>query len=168
MLAGKTGTHSVCVCVTHQNTKLMMAGGRLDILTLGEFKHYTNCLAFIQCEPPTADCANGVCTECRGTEALTEELEAIMEENSIDTVQYNQWVNTDRVMLETHVLSVEDFLDQFVEVLKKLHLHDFIAKNQARFVSEKKVYLSLCEFLVIGNFSENYSFIVQNEVQSFH
>ena len=168
VLAGKTGTHSVCVCVTHQNTKLMMAGGRLDILTQGELKHYTDCLAFIQCEPPTADCANGVCTECRGTEALREELEAIMEENSVDSVQFNQWVNTDRAMLETHVVSKEDYLDQFIEVLKKLRLHDFIAKNQARFVSEKKEHLSLGEFLVIGDFSENYSFIVQDEVQSFH
>ena len=86
-----------------------------------------------------------------------------MEENSIDTVQYNQWVNTDRAMLETHVVYVEDYLDQFIEVLKKLHLHDFIAKNQARFVSEKKEHLSLGEFLVIGDFSENYSFLVQDE-----
>ena len=168
VLAGKTGTHTVCVCVTHQNATLMMAGGRLDLLTKGEFKHYTDCLAFIQCEPPTADCANGVCKECRGAEALREELEAIMEGNLIDTVQYNQWVNTDRAMLETHVESVEDFLNQFIEVLIKLRLHDFIAKNQARFVSEKKEHLSPGEFLVIGDFSENYSFIVQDEVQSFH
>ena len=131
VLAGKTGTHSVCVCVTHQNVKLMMAGRRLEVLTQGEFKHYSDCLAFIQCEP---DCANGVCTECRGTEALREELEAIMEENAIDMVQYSQLVNTDRAMLETQLVPVEDFLDQFVEVLKKLRLHDFIAKNQARFV----------------------------------
>ena len=91
-----------------------------------------------------------------------------LEENVIDTVQYNQWVNTDRAMVETHVESVEDFLNQFIEVLKKLRLHDFIAKNQARFVSEKKEHLSLGEFLVIGDFSENYSFIVQDEVQCFH
>ena len=30
VLAGATGTHSVCVCVIHQNVKLMMAGGRLE------------------------------------------------------------------------------------------------------------------------------------------
>ncbi|KAL5481807.1 hypothetical protein EMCRGX_G022051 [Ephydatia muelleri] len=71
-----------------------------------------------KCEPPTADCANRVWTECRGTEALREELEAIMEENSIDTVQYNQWVNTDRA---THVVYVEDYLDQFVEPTKIIY-----------------------------------------------
>ena len=44
VLAGKIGTHSVCVCVTHQNAKLMPAGGRVDVLTKGEFRHYTDCL----------------------------------------------------------------------------------------------------------------------------
>ena len=53
VLAGATGTHSVCVCVTHQNVKLMIAGTRLEALTQGEFKHYNDFLAFIQCEPPT-------------------------------------------------------------------------------------------------------------------
>ena len=56
VLAGSSGTHSVCVCVLHQNAKLMMAGGRLEALTQGEFKHYSDCLTFMQCEPTTADC----------------------------------------------------------------------------------------------------------------
>ncbi|KAL5484241.1 hypothetical protein EMCRGX_G020703 [Ephydatia muelleri] len=50
----------------------------------------------------------------------------------------------------------------------KLQLHDFIAKNQATFLAEKKESLSSGEFLVIADFSENYSFVVQDEVQSFH
>ena len=32
VLAGATGTHSVCVCIMHQNVKLMMAGGQLEAL----------------------------------------------------------------------------------------------------------------------------------------
>eukprot|EP00731_Ephydatia_muelleri_P032500 Em0024g44a len=147
---------------------LMMAGGRLEALTQGEFKHYSDCLAFILCEPPTAECANGICEDCRGIEPLLEELRDIMEDNSVDTVQYSQWINTDRANLETHVLSVEDFLSSLKEVLKKLRLHDYIAKKQAAFMSEKKELLSPGEFLVIADFSENYSFVVQDEVQSFH
>ncbi|KAL5510770.1 hypothetical protein EMCRGX_G006371 [Ephydatia muelleri] len=168
VLAGSSGTHTVCVCVIHQNAKLMMAGGRLEALTQGEFKHYSDCLAFILCEPPTAECANGICEDCRGIEPLLEELRDIMEDNSVDTVQYSQWINTDRANLETHVLSVEDFLSSLKEVLKKLRLHDYIAKKQAAFMSEKKELLSPGEFLVIADFSENYSFVVQDEVQSFH
>ena len=66
VLAGTTDIHSVCACVSHQNVKLMIAGARLVALTKGEFRHYSDFLAYIQCGPPTADCANGICEECRG------------------------------------------------------------------------------------------------------
>eukprot|EP00731_Ephydatia_muelleri_P007530 Em0003g1778a len=135
VLAGATGTHSVCVCAIHQNVKLMMAGGRLESLTKG---------------------------------GLREELEAIMEDNGVETVQYNQWINTDRANLETRIAPVEEFLDAFMVALEKLKLHDYIAKNQAKFVAEKKERLNPGEFIVIADFSENYSFVVQDEVQSFH
>ena len=165
VLAGATGTHSVCVCTIHQNVKLMMAGGRLEILSNGWYTHYADCLAAIQCEPPpTYKCATGTCKRCPGAEPLWEELETIMEENAVETVQYNQWVSTDRANLNTCVVSVEEFLDVFIAALQKLQLHDFIAKNQATFLAEK----TPGEFLVIADFSENYSFIVHDEVQSFH
>ncbi|KAL5515849.1 hypothetical protein EMCRGX_G001083 [Ephydatia muelleri] len=168
VLAGATGTHSVCVCTIHQNVKLMMAGGRLEALTNGWFSHYKDCLAAIQCEPPHYNCAVGKCTECPGPDALREELEDAMEENGVETVQYNQWTNTDRANLETRIVPVEEFLDVFMAALKKLQLHDFIAKHQAKFLAQKKENLTHGEFLVIADFSENYSFVVQDEVQSFH
>ena len=72
-------------------------------LTNGWYTHYTDCLAAIQCEPSTYKCAIGTCTDCSGTGALWEELEAIMEDNDVETVQYNQWINTDRANLETQI-----------------------------------------------------------------
>eukprot|EP00731_Ephydatia_muelleri_P014922 Em0008g642a len=131
-------------------------------------RNMRNCLAAIQCEPPTYKCATGTCKRCPGAEPLREELESIMEANGVETVQYNQWVSTDRANLNTCVVSVEEFLDLFIAALQKLQLHDFIAKNQATFLAEKKEGLSPGEFLVIADFSENYSFVVQDEVQSFH
>ena len=56
----------------------------------------------------------------------------------------------------------------FMAALKKLLLHDFIAKNQAWFLADKKESLTHGGFLVIADISENYSFVVQDEVQSFH
>ena len=59
VLAGSIGTHSVCVCTTHQNVKLMFTGANLDHVTSGEFKHYRHCLAAIQCNPPRVECFLG-------------------------------------------------------------------------------------------------------------
>ncbi|KAL5484132.1 hypothetical protein EMCRGX_G020580 [Ephydatia muelleri] len=55
-----------------------------------------------------------------------------------------------------------------ITMLKKLLVHDFTAKMQSSFMQQKKESLKEGEFLVIADFSENFSFVVQDEVQSFH
>ena len=36
VLAGPIGTHSVCICTTHNNIKLMMTGSKMDNVTGNE------------------------------------------------------------------------------------------------------------------------------------
>ncbi|KAL5477704.1 hypothetical protein EMCRGX_G024538 [Ephydatia muelleri] len=168
VIAGASGTHSVCVCKIHQNVKLMMVGSRLEHLTGGEIKHYRHCLAKMQCIPPTLECFLGKCTECPGVEILCAELQAIMDEHEVDSIEYRQWTNTDRSSLETKVQTVDEFLDSFSRMLEKLLVHDLITKMQADFMREKKESLGPGEFLVVADFSENFSFVVQDEIQSFH
>eukprot|EP00731_Ephydatia_muelleri_P034712 Em0073g9a len=168
VLAGASGTHSVCVCTIHQNTKLMMVGSKLEILTGGKFKHYRHCLAAMQCNPPNVGCYFGECELCPGTEPLHTCLQDAMDRNDVDAVEFQQWTTTDRATLETKVLSVNEFLGTFVTMVKKLLVHDFVAKQQTAFMQKTKESLKEGEFLVIADFSENYSFVVQDEVQSFH
>ena len=55
VLAGASGTHSVCVCTFHQNVKLMMIGGKLSDLTASDgtsLKTYQHCIAQAICNPP--------------------------------------------------------------------------------------------------------------------
>eukprot|EP00731_Ephydatia_muelleri_P006869 Em0003g1117a len=79
------------------------------------------------------ECVLAGATECPGAEALKEELEAAMEENGVETVQYNQWTNTDRANLETRIAPVEEFLDVFMATLKKLQLHDLLQRIKPSF-----------------------------------
>lgn len=164
VLAGASGTHSVCVCTLHQNVKLMFVAIKLEQLTGGTMKHYRHCLAAMQCNPPSVGCYFGKCNQCRGGSSS---LQAVMDENAIDTVELRQWT-TDRASLETRVLEVDEFIDTFTSMLKKLLLHDFIAKMQTIFMHEKRESLREGEFFVIADFSENYSFVVQDEIQAFH
>lgn len=168
VLAGASGTHSVCVCTLHQNTKLMMAGSRLETLTSGELKHYRHCLAAIQCNPPRVQCFLRDCTECPGTEALGKKLQELMDDRMVDTVEFKEWTSTDRAALETRVLATDEFLEHFLYTLNKLRTHDFIAKMQAQFLRDTKDKLQQREILAITDFSENYSVVVQDEIQSFH
>ena len=72
------------------------------------------------CNPPNIDCYMSKCKQCPGTEKLQEKLLAIMDDNVVDSIQYQQWTQTDRSSLKTVVQPVEEFLDDFMAVLKKL------------------------------------------------
>jgi hypothetical protein len=108
VLAGGSGTHSVCVCTIHQNMKLMFQGAKLERMCEGYSYH--DRLAQIQCNPLGVKCFLGLCEECPGVEKLQEALEAYFDEQMIDQVEYKQWTTTDRSTLETKVQSVDEFL----------------------------------------------------------
>ena len=48
----------------------------------------------------------------------------------VDAIEFKQWTTTDRANLETRVFPAEDFIQIFMESLKKLQVHDFVAKKQ--------------------------------------
>ena len=85
----------------------------------------------------------------------------------IETVQYKQWISTDRSTLETITKSADDFVESFCEQLKTLLTHSFVAKQQSTFQMEVRDGLKSGVFQVIADFSENYSFILQDENRGF-
>ena len=171
ILAGASGTHTVCVCTIHQNVKLMMISGKIAELSAYDdvpLKKYSHCLAKIICNPPQPDCYLQNCNSCPGITGLKEHLYALMDDNMIDTIQYKQWVSTDRSTLETITKPAYEFVESFCEQLKPLLTHSFIAKQQSLFQMESKSYLQTGVFQVMADFSENYSFVLQDEAKGFH
>ena len=171
VLAGASGTHAVCVCTIHQNTKLMMVAGKLAELTAGrEFhlQHYYHCIALVICNPPQPACYLRICQLCPGISQLKDYLNDVMDDNYIDSIQYKQWVSVDRSTLETITKSADDFVDSFCEQIKLLIPHSFIAKQQSLFQTNVMSSLLPGQFIVFGDFSENYSFVLQDAAQGFH
>ena len=147
ILAGASGTHSVCVCTIHQNVKLMMFEMRLsDVPT------YHHCLAKIMCNPPLPKCYLGACGVCPGIAKFKEELITLLDENDVEQIVYKQWVSTDRSTLETYCASAEEFVDIFCEKLELLRPHSFVASEQASFYAKCKSSLQPGEILVTGLF----------------
>jgi hypothetical protein len=171
VLPGASGTHSVCVCTIHQNMKLMFAGSHLANLTSNDdhpLKTPQDCVQKLQCNPPSINCCLGQCSECGSIEVLSQQIEKAFDENFIDTVTFKKWTCTDRSTLETMVQKVDDFLTEFLNSLKVYQRHAFLTKMQSNFYKESKENLKKGEVLVHLDFAENYSFVVQDEVQSFH
>jgi len=94
VLAGASGTHSVCVCTTHQNIKLMIDAVNLKNLSrdsgikLGDYKDY---LEFILCKRPTAACHLLQCKNFPNMEKLSELVLELLEQNSIEQVIFSTW-----------------------------------------------------------------------------
>ena len=123
ILAGASGTHTVCVCTIHQNVKLMMIGGKIAELSAHDdipLKEYNHCLAKIICNLPQPDCYFKNCNSCPGVTGLKDHLYALMDENIIDTIQHKQYVSTDRSTLETITKPAYEFVESFCERLKLL------------------------------------------------
>lgn len=160
VLPGSSGTHSVCVCKYHQNVKLMIEGAKFNI-------SYRDLMEFLVCDSENESCMMDKCSECPGCDAL---LEVLINEidNLPEEVVFKQWVQTDRADLITRLLPNDEFLNLLVEEIAKLKCHHFISKVQSNYFKECKSNLEDNECLVIGDFSENFTFCVQDEIQNFH
>jgi len=120
------------------------------------------------CNPPLPACHLNECNECPGVSAIRDRLINKLDARIIETITFKQWVSVDRCKLETLTKSVDDFVEYFCEKVVILLPHSFIATQQAAFCTHIRKSLKEGEFLVIANFSENYSFVIQDAIQGFH
>ena len=123
VLPGSTGTHTVCVCVYHQNPKLMLAGSH--ICSAPEFRKIVDpswssevkvqhLIARLVCNPAQEACWLGDCESCEDfDEKLKEEVLNVFEELDVENVTYKTWVSTDR----TELLTVTEEVNEFAECL---------------------------------------------------
>ncbi len=168
------GTHNVCVCTIHQNFKLALenSGVLKDNPLELEDPSYLSYLTIMLCKEKTSACWLMECKDCKESEVLTymfrEKLESYFEEKCLENVIIHQWVNTDRSNLDVKTLSVDDFIDLFFELLFNLIPHHYIAKDQTKYFIHCKESVQPGEVIVSGDFSENYTFIIQNAAQSYH
>ena len=160
VLAGASGTHSVCVCTIHQNVKLMVLA--VELRELPTYHHY---IAKILCNPLLPGCYLGDCSVCDGVAIHKDHLTTCLDENLVDQVTFKQWVSVDR---STLTVPVDEFVEILCDKLELLRPHCFIASEQARFFKECKSNLVPGEVLVTADFSENYSFELQDAAQGYH
>ncbi|XP_074096104.1 uncharacterized protein LOC141525487 [Cotesia typhae] len=171
VLAGASGTHTICVCTIHQNVKLMMLGANIYSLTRNTekpIKHYSDYLSMIICENPSFQCYLGGFKNCPGVDELSKILLKCFEDREIENITYKYWISKPRSSLETIIKPTEEFVEKFCSELEILLPHSFIAKEQAQFLKTLKETLKPNEYVIICDFAENYAFVVQNAAAGFH
>lgn len=171
ILAGSSGTHSVCVCTIHENCKLMLEFVNIENVTRNWdtlVKNYKDCLSVMICKNPTPQCHLDECDNCPGIDEFCTKLLNSLDEVCISHVQCISWTGTDRSTLQTVNLKNVDFIDELRTKFQKLKPHSFFAKQQSMFTAEIKERVCEGEVLVMFDFSENYAYTVQNASQAFH
>ena len=164
ILAGAAGTHSVCVCIYHQNVKLQFSS--LSIKGV----QYRSLLDNSVCDITDRNCMLQICKYCpkeKGVKDFLMSFEAVTD-REYDNIKYKQWVSTDRCNLIEHVEPFEQFIDSLCKNVVKLTRHHFIAKKQSEFLKSLKENVSSDNLINLCDFSENYSFVIQDEAQGFH
>ncbi|XP_048845329.1 uncharacterized protein LOC125716737 isoform X3 [Brienomyrus brachyistius] len=159
-----SGMHSACVCQIHQNVKLMTAA-------LPGSDTYKDILEKMVCCTENRDCMLHLCDDCPGSDALDLYLTNLFKDSEYDLddeISFQQWGQTDRTEIVTMTMSVQEFIDKICDAFDNLREHHFIAKAQAKYLRETKENLCAGEAVILLDFAENYSFIVQDAVQGFH
>ena len=119
-------------------------------------------LTRVVCNPSLSTCHFGKCKFCPGPETLKKYLQELLETNN-DQVSYKQWVSLDCTLLETVTKSSEEFTDSCFDKLESPKQQSFVASQQSSFQKSLKAEFQDNEFLVTTDFSENYSFVLQDE-----
>ena len=86
----------------------------------------------------------------------------------MEEITFQQWVTTDMCTLLTFTHTVDEFIEDLADKVSKLTRHHYIAHKQALYLKNLKESLALNECIIHGDFSENYSFVVQDAAQGFH
>lgn len=155
--------NSFCLCVCHSPTVVLMLTAvnlhkdhhePMDTVVRGrnsmEFMihHCPNCPVDIQ--------------------AFGNYLFELDEDDENDPSLYKPAVENSRLLRASQANNpVDNFNSLVVEKLNTLTAHSYIAKTQAKYLKKCEEKLKENEVIVLGDFAENYQFIIQGEIKDF-
>ena len=126
VLAGSSGTHSVCVCTHHQHPMLQLNAIGQPGLSLEKV------MGKAVCSLESEKCMMRRCNNCPGEGAVKQFIESLPELEGKEEIRHKKWVTVDRCTLQDVVAPIEEFISSFSSSIIKLLRHHFVAKSQGR------------------------------------
>ena len=121
-------------------------------------------MAIQVCSVNSEECMLHKCENCGEVNAVKMVLERYA--TNSDTYTFKQWVNVDRSELTIITEDAHVFIENLSLDIWKLSIHEFVRHRQAAYLRNLKDSLPQNEILIIGDFAENYTCIVQNSMQA--
>jgi hypothetical protein len=107
------------------------------------------------------------CPSCPKSESLESFLKDLIGDEN-ETISYKQWTHTDGNKLKNILCDSDDFIERVVSVVQKLTTHHLIARNQSAIFLHSKERIDDESCVLVSDFFENYSFIIQDSVQGYY
>jgi hypothetical protein len=164
IFAGSKETHQVCLCIYCTNLKYCLKGG--GFLQKFNKKSYHEVVQIITCPSPTEKCYNSECSQ--GIQSFLDRFRELLIENAEYEIAFLEWTTENRVTLMTRSEEIEDFLENLKHCLEIFLPHYFTKIHQQEFLTRTKNNLKKGEVLVLLDFSENYTFTIQDSIQSYY
>ena len=70
--------------------------------------------------------------------------------------------------METYLTTIKEVCNILIKSIDKLTSHSYVSRAQTSYLKNRKDNLDNLSVIVLVDFVENYSFVVQDEVQGFH
>ena len=112
-------------------------------------------------------------SKCPGLSGVLKTFENLVTELDIEfekeQIKYKNWVESgSAASLQSFVDNFDDFKTQLCTDINFLSRHHYIAETQKRFLNHCKSNLVSNTCIILMDFSENYSFIIQQSIQAFY
>ena len=162
-----SGMHSVCVCQTHQNLKLLISAlpQRIDMKDV--FLKTVCSLESRECMLHRYRCIN-----CMGRSNLENYIKSMFADDQTDVTTMSFTTSsgfmTAQLKLQAMSSSVSEFSDALCEAVDVATGHHFTCKAQSLYLRQLKESLQPTSAIILLDFAENYSFVCQDATQGFH
>ena len=146
LVSNSKGIHNVCVCIHHQNPKLLVEGAKMTAKNL-KIKYDENLpqlakeiLIKMACAKSNEARFFRECSKCPGVTETMKLVKNYFEKNAIDTIQCKEWETvTMKCDLVKHDYSVDEYFNKLqTQVEGKLLDHDFIATIQSDYIKTRR------------------------------
>ena len=87
---------------------------------------------------------------------------------SQEIIEYKLLESTDKTILEAYSTTFGQYSEILINSIEILTSHSFISRAQSAYLKELKDTLGNNTAIVLVDFAEIYSFVIQDEVQGFH
>ena len=108
------------------------------------------------------------CEKCPSFDKLRDHLYDSLECQIDSEIVYQQWIGTDRTTLISDSTSLHHLIDMITSSIDALTSHSYTAKAQSKYLKMRKENIEDNSLLFLGDFAENFTFVIQDEIQSYH